>query len=197
MTLKEIKEILDRPLPDESVKPHPTQSYLSAIKAIYVIERFNEAFGLGGWFVNNEFVEKVSEEKTNKKGGKYQSRMVVIKASFQAKVGDTHILVSDIFGGNDNPDLGDAYKGACTDALTKIGSYLGVGMDVFKGLHGKTPAKQEIKPVIDTPYKATGDAATNDKPKAGEYTDCEECGAKKKNTYKTCYPCSMKARGAG
>jgi len=28
----------------------------------------------------------------------------------------------------------DAYKGACTDALTKIGSYLYIGMDVYKGL---------------------------------------------------------------
>ena len=32
-----------------------------------------------------------------------------------------------------NFDLGDAYKGATTDAITKIGSYLEIGIDVFKG----------------------------------------------------------------
>jgi hypothetical protein len=43
------------------------------------------------------------------------------------------------FGGNDNPDRGDAYKGACTDALSKCASYLGIGMDVYKGLNDNHP----------------------------------------------------------
>jgi len=63
---------------------------------------------------------------------------VVIKARFTS--GDIYI---ENFGGNDNADLGDAYKGACTDALTKIGSYLEIGMDVFKG---KGKIKKLIKP---------------------------------------------------
>ena len=118
---KEQIEKLKAPLPAEAVKPHPTKTYLSSIKAIYVIERLNEVFGLGGWFVNNEFV---------KQDGKW----VVVKSTFQAP--EYNITIPDIFGGNDNSDLGDAFKGACTDALTKIGSYLYIGMDVFKGLNG-------------------------------------------------------------
>lgn len=118
----EQKELLKKALPPEAIKPHPTKSYLSSIKAIYVVERLNDVFGIGGWRVNNAFVEKVD-------------KWIVVKSTFEAP--EYGIVIPDIFGGNDNADLGDAYKGACTDALTKIGSYLGIGMDVYKGLGDK------------------------------------------------------------
>lgn len=111
--------LLKKPLPAEAIKPHPTKTYLSSIKAIYVVERLNDVFGLGGWEIENTVVKE-------------EGKWVVVKSTFIAK--EYNITVRDIFGGNDNQDLGDAYKGACTDALTKIGSYLGIGMDVYKGL---------------------------------------------------------------
>lgn len=114
---------LKEPLPKEAIKQHPTKTFLSTIKAIYVVERLNDVFGIGGWMAKNEFVERVD-------------KWVVIKSTFEAP--EYGITIPDIFGGNDNADLGDAYKGACTDALTKIGSYLGIGMDVYKGLAEKT-----------------------------------------------------------
>lgn len=134
---------LKAPLSSEAIKPHPTKPYLSTIKAIFVIERFNEVFGLGGWFINNEVV-------------KQEGKMVVVKSTFICeKYG---IQIPDIFGGNDNADLGDAYKGACTDALTKIGSYLYVGMDVYKGKGDKAPQneqkpsnKSNLQPVSNLP----------------------------------------------
>lgn len=124
----EQKALLKKALPPEASKPHPTKSYLSSIKAIYVVERFNEVFDIGGWLIENVVV---------KEDGKW----VVVKSTFKAE--EYGIVIPDIFGGNDNADLGDAYKGACTDALTKIGSYLGVGMDIFKGL--QEPKKEEGK----------------------------------------------------
>ena len=132
---------LKKPLPAEAIKPHPTKPYLSTIKAIYIIERFNEVFGLGGWFINNEVV-------------KQEGKMIVVKSTFICeKYG---IQIPDIFGGNDNPDLGDAYKGACTDALSKIGSYLYVGMDVYKGKHDNA-SKSDYKAPQDngTPKPAS------------------------------------------
>jgi hypothetical protein len=57
--------------------------------------------------------------------------MVVVKAT--VTIPEYGIEIEQ-YGGNDNPDRGDAYKGACTDALSKCASYLGVGMDVYKGL---------------------------------------------------------------
>lgn len=129
---QDVLDILNRALPDEAVKQHPTKTYLSSIKAIYVTERFTEAFGLGGWTFKTEIVEKGS------------NGMVVVKVCFEVpKYG----IYYESYGGNDNGgensknfDLGDAYKGATTDALTKIGSFLGVGIDVFKGKKENNPA---------------------------------------------------------
>ncbi len=117
---------LKEPLPAEAVKPHPTKTFLSSIKAIYVVERLNEVFGIGGWFATNEII-------------KQEGKMVIVKSTFNAP--EYGIVIPDIFGGNDNSDLGDAYKGACTDALTKIGSYLYIGMDVYKGKADKVDNK--------------------------------------------------------
>lgn len=108
---------LGEPLPPEAVSPNPQKPGLSVIKVIYVVERLNEVFGLNGWRVVNEVVEN--------------GRMVVVKGALKIPKYNIHI---EQYGGNDNPDRGDAYKGACTDALSKCASYLGIGMDVYKGL---------------------------------------------------------------
>lgn len=127
--IEETVNKLKVPLPKEAISQHPTKKYLSTIKAIYVVERLNDVFGIGGWKIENSIIEKVP--KTTKDGTK---EMVVVKSIFTTPEG-IHV---ESFGGNDNEDLGDAYKGACTDALTKIGSYLYIGMDVFKGLGEKS-----------------------------------------------------------
>lgn len=118
---------LSAPLPAEAISQHPTKTYLSSIKGIYVTERFNEVFGVGKWTVK---VEKIEEYlgKANKNGD--VPRMVVVKVTFEVP---SEGVYYECFGGNDNSDEGDAYKGATTDALSKIGSFLGVGIDVYKG----------------------------------------------------------------
>src|ERR1700740_2272872 len=116
----DLLEKLKAPLPAEAVSPNPEKPGLSAIKVIYVVERLNEVFGLNGWHVDNEVVET--------------GRMVVVRATIAIPV---YAIAIEQFGGNDNPDRGDAYKGACTDALSKCASYLGIGMDVYKGLYGE------------------------------------------------------------
>lgn len=125
-TLTEIQlAAIARPLPGEAIKPHPTKSYLSSIKAIYVTERLNEVFGTGVWQLRTDIAERAN------------NGMVVVKATFSVP---SYGIYYECFGGNDNGgensknfDLGDAYKGATTDAITKIGSWLGIGADVFKG----------------------------------------------------------------
>ena len=122
---EEMAKMLREPLPTEAVKPHPTKTYLSSIKAIYVVERLNKVFGIGKW------KSVVIKESVNDNG------MVVVKLTFEIP---EYGIYHECFGGNDNGgetsknfDLGDAYKGATTDALTKICSYLEIGIDVFKG----------------------------------------------------------------
>ena len=111
---------LKAPLPAEAVSPNSDKPGLSSIKVIFVVERLNEVFGLNGWKVVNEVVES--------------GQMVVVKATLSVP---KYEITVEQFGGNNNFDRGDAYKGACTDALSKCASYLGVGMDVYKGLHGE------------------------------------------------------------
>ena len=119
----DVKAKLKEPLPREAVSPNPQKPGLSVIKVIYVVERLNEVFGLNGWHVDNEVVET--------------GRMVVVRATLSIP---RYAIAIEQFGGNDNPDRGDAYKGACTDALSKCASYLGIGMDVYKGLYEQPSA---------------------------------------------------------
>ena len=130
----DIKEILDRPLPVEAISQHPTKTYLSSIKSIYVTERLNEAFGVGSWTVKSKVISE-------------NAGAPVVYVTL--KIPQYGIKLSQ-YGGNDNGgtknknyDLGDAYKGAMTDGISKIASYLGIGADVFKGKQKASSANQK------------------------------------------------------
>lgn len=117
----EMRSALSTPLPPEAVSPHPTKKFLSSIKSIYVTERLNDVFGIGRWRLCTDIVDR-------------QDKMIVVKVRFSIP---EYGIEYECFGGNDNPDLGDAYKGATTDALTKIASWLGIGAEVYRGEVGK------------------------------------------------------------
>ena len=134
-------DLLNKPLPEEAVKPHPTKNYLSSINAIYVTERLNQVFGVGKWQTH-------VEEVTTAQSGK--NVMVVTKTCFEVEEYGIHL---EAYGGNDNADLGDAYKGSMTDAITKIGSYLGIGADVWKDKDKKKPVQQQSTPAAQKPQK--------------------------------------------
>ena len=127
-------DLLNQPLPPEAVKPHPTKNYLSSINAIYVTERLNQVFGVGAWKIH-------VEEVTTAQSGK--NVMVVTKTCFEVNEYGIHL---EAYGGNDNADLGDAYKGSTTDAITKIGSYLGIGADIWKDKDKKKQLQQQPAP---------------------------------------------------
>ena len=85
----------------------------------------------------DRFVEKVAKPEGSGKGDSIVLKSILIVPKFGIYV--------EAYGGNDNYDPGDAYKGACTDALTKMAAFLYVGMDVFKG-HPET-SKATPKPI--------------------------------------------------
>lgn len=132
---EEMKARLNAALPAEAIKPHPTKSYLSTINAIYVSERLNEVFGVGEWQTKTEFIN----EKSNK------TSMVVVKLTLDIPAYGIHY---ECYGGNDNADYGDAFKGATTDALTKIASWMGIGAHVWKNdpTGTKTTPKKQAQP---------------------------------------------------
>jgi hypothetical protein len=76
--------------------------------------------------------------------------MIVMKVVLKVPVYGIRI---EQYGGSENEDAGDAYKGAVTDALGKIASYLGVGIDVYKG-GGPTKSNPRGKAVSPRPTSA-------------------------------------------
>lgn len=114
----EMREQLHAQLPQEALSKHPAKTFLTSIKAIYVVERLNDVFGVGSWQTRTEIV---SIENNN----------AVVKCIFEIP---EYGVYFETYGGHDDKDLGDALKGAATDALTKAASYLEIGIEVFKGL---------------------------------------------------------------
>lgn len=84
--------------------------------------------------------------------------MVVTKTCFEVEEYGIHL---EAYGGNDNADLGDAYKGSMTDAITKIGSYLGIGADVWKDKDKKKPIQQQSAPAPAKPQKTLRERIIN------------------------------------
>lgn len=121
---------LREPLPEEAIKPHPTKTFLSTINAIYVTERLNDVFGIGSWQTKCEIIDN-------------SQKMVVVKTTITIP---EYGISYECYGGNDNADRGDAYKGAVTDAITKIGSWLGIGAEVWKDEVAKPQRNSPAKP---------------------------------------------------
>jgi len=135
------KERLFAPLPKEALKQHPTKSFLTVISPIYVLERLNEVFGVGKWEYRTEPV--AVDAPRGSKG-----KMCVVKGILDIPEYGIHL---EQYGGNDNLDMGDAYKGAATDALTKIASYLGIGFDIYKGRKDLGSSHQAFSRDDDSP----------------------------------------------
>lgn len=142
-------DALSRPLPPEALKAHPTKkdsagNPMTTIKAIYVIDRLNEAFGVGGWnlktnYLNHEKVVRITQ--TGKERTEYIS---AVHTEFSVPSIGIHL---ECVAGSTNDDLGDALKGGTTDGITKIASYLGIGADIWRNTQPKAPAKTPVAPV--------------------------------------------------
>lgn len=126
--------LIKKPLPKEAVTQHPTKQNLSTIKAIYVTERLNDVFGVGSWTISTDIVSPgiIEKTRTTSSGRERTEFTAVLKTTLQ--ISEYGIYYESI-ASSVNDDPGDACKGATTDAITKICSYIGIGIDVFKGKH--------------------------------------------------------------
>lgn len=133
-------EILNKPLPEWAVKPNKFKPGMSTIHPMAVIDRLNEAFGVGAW---SFLVEFISCDKAIQKTSKGDRDVFISAVKGRLEIGK---LIIEQFGGSTNDDRGDAIKGGATDALTKIASYLGVAAAIYKnqGNH-----ENEIDEVLD------------------------------------------------
>jgi hypothetical protein len=136
----DLQEKLKAPMPPGAVSQHPTKKYLSSIKPAFVIERMNDVFGIGGYrevyreiSVSSREVEYKEKDDDGKPTGKIRKALVfsgTVHATLMIPKYGIHL---ENFGGSENEDAGDALKGACTDAFTKMCSHLGVGLEIYKG----------------------------------------------------------------
>jgi hypothetical protein len=128
---KEQIALINKPLPAEAIKDHPSKVGMSTIKAIFVTDRLNEVFGVGGWQIRTREVSMEKIESVTKAGKDRTTYMCVTHTTFS--VPECSIYYECI-AGSSNDDCGDAYKGSTTDAITKVGSYLGIGADIWRGV---------------------------------------------------------------
>lgn len=130
-------ELLHKPLPEWAVKPHPTRRGMSAIHPMAIIDRLNEVFGIGKWQFTTEFISCEKEVQKTQKG----DRNVYVSAVKGRLEVDEYGIVLEQYGGSTNDDKGDSLKGGCTDSLTKIASYLGIGAEIYKGKGNVKPGE--------------------------------------------------------
>lgn len=125
----DMRGALRAPFPDEAYSGHPTKTFLTVLKAMYVTERLNDVFGLGRWTVEHEIIERTED-------------YVLIQSEFHSL--DYDVSVPKQYGGHKttgkNTEIADGYKSALTDSISKIASYLEIGIDMFKGKVNKKAA---------------------------------------------------------
>ena len=112
----EIVEELKKPIDQKALKELYKGSHLSAINPDYVYERLNDVFGISGWVYQADIVKEIPT------GDKMY---VVARVTLRCFIAPEQIVERTQYGGNMNPkDVGDSYKGAITDALTKCASMI-------------------------------------------------------------------------
>lgn len=159
-----LRKELSAPFPSEAMHQYQGKgAKLTSIKAMWIFERLNSVFGMMGWTVDKRIVgifdEPVREEvwvknddgslklnqwgkpipdKINRTGNVlYTFRVVVIEARIYIRQFDLYTPFHYGWAAMDDyPDsIGDAFKKALTDAITKVaGNFLEVGVQVFKGM---------------------------------------------------------------
>lgn len=141
MSIDEVYKKLKADFPKEAYSVDNTRGFpLTSIKAQYVIERLNDVLGLDGWSIDGEF-----EKDENG---------VAFIGSLNVKIGDKEVTRSGVGYGAYQKDkdgnlkkssIGDAFKSAMTDMISKTASHIGVGNEVFKG--NVDPAKLDLTTV--------------------------------------------------
>ena len=142
---EEMRIKLRESFPDEAYSAHPTKTFLTTLKAMYVTERLNDVFGVGRWTITHNVEERTAD-------------YILIRGEFNSL--DYEVITPAQFGGHGttgkNTEIADGYKSAVTDCISKIASYLEIGIDMFKGKinvpkgGGNTYKKPDTKTVTKT-----------------------------------------------
>jgi hypothetical protein len=150
----ELRAKLRAPMPPDSIKQHPTKTYLSTIKAIYVAERLNDVFGVNGWDMEHEVVEVFKNE---------QDKPHYVLMAGRIYLREFDLYTSWQYGGHEllgkGTEPADGFKSAVTDAMSKCASYLEIGIQVFKGLGHKIDESDKRIAASVTPAQSEANVA--------------------------------------
>lgn len=147
---RRIYGLLTAEFPEEALSIDDSRGFdLTSVKAQYVIERLNEVLGYGEWNFRGTY------ERTD--------RGVIFHGVLRIWVHDRWIEHESIGYSADKKNLGDTYKSARTDCMSKAASYFGVANSVFKGKirpvkgASKTERRERKPPQDDPLYMGTED----------------------------------------
>lgn len=117
----DVYQKLAAPFPMEAYSVDSSRGFdLTSLKTQYIIERLNEVIGIMNWTFGGEFQEK-------------ENGVVYFGALILNINGKTQKQFAPGYSAN-KKNLGDTYKGAQTDSLSKCASRFGIGNEMFKGL---------------------------------------------------------------
>jgi hypothetical protein len=131
--LKAIYEKLKAPFPTEALSSDVSRGFtLTSVKAQYIVERLNDALGLGSWKLEGNY-EKIGN------GVMFHGKLTVEICGKTIQVENSGYAEPKE---NKKSNAGDVYKSARTDCLSKCASWLGVANEVYKG-NVQAPSKQK------------------------------------------------------
>lgn len=162
--MDELLEKLQADFPKEAHSVDSSRGFnLTSIKAQYIKERLNEVFGIFSWAFEENFVEI----KTG----------ILCHGELVVRQKDESRLIQATGFSPIKKNMGDAYKGASTDSLSKACSFIGIGNEVFKGnVNLSTVAeKATVQNKTNSKPKAQPDTGTIRQYPATAYDICKEC----------------------
>ena len=134
--LNDIYNKLKEPFPKEALSTDSSRGFdLTSVKAQYVVERLNEVVGIGNWRHTGAY-EPVDG------GVLFKGQLVISNVSIHPTSGTVREAVGYA---TIKKNVGDAYKGAKTDSLSKCASQFGLANEIFKG-NVAPPSKSKPKP---------------------------------------------------
>jgi len=103
----ELYKKLTAPFPREAMSIDSSRGFdLTSIKAQYVIERMNEVFGIDGWRFTGTY-------QSTDKGVIYLGKLIY-------KIGTEDYIREGVGYSDNKKNMGDTYKGATTDFVSKV-----------------------------------------------------------------------------
>lgn len=135
---KETYTKLTAEFPPEALSVDDSRGFaLTSVRAQWIVERLNEVLGVDGW----QFTGKYEPQSDG--GVLYFGQLTIV-----GDEGKWHTVEGVGFAAS-KKNLGDTYKGARTDALSKAASLIGVANSVFKGMV-KPPEKSDARKTSST-----------------------------------------------